>query len=189
MSYQYGYQQQSPPQYGGYQGGYPEPGAGANPTLAIIAGLLGLAAVGALLVVNFNQLGDMAGASFGDLPGEFQTVVVLRFAAAAVLLIGAVIVFIRKLAGAIVLVLGALAGISAILLYPVLLADFLGGQLDLGSYLEEIFKFDGTFATFSAVALIAAPLALILVILPPSLSYLKGSAPSGGYDGYPQQGW
>jgi hypothetical protein len=57
----------------------------------------------------------------------------------------------------------------------------------MGDYLKAIFKFEETQATFSAIALIASPLALILSVLPPTLKYLRGSSRSSGYDDYPQQ--
>jgi len=200
MSYQHGYQQQPQQQqpYGGYQGGggYPEPVNSTNPAMAIIAAVLALAAAAALTVAGFSELSaldDQLGAGFGDLPGEWKTALIIRFAAALVLLIGAIIVFARKLAGAIITVIGGLAGIAAVLLYPVLLSDTLGGRLDFGNYLEALFKFEETFLTFSAIALIVSPLALIVAILPPTLNYLKGSGSSsdfgGGYPQQPQQGW
>lgn len=204
MTYQQGYPQQQPS--GAYQAGYPaEPSRGGNPGLAIIAGVLGLAAGAALVVLNldfFNSLRDNLG--FGDLPGEMKTIVILRFAGAAVLLVGLILVLVRKLAGAFVLVLGALVAIAAILMFPVLLKDFFPG-LTFGDYFKEIFKFDGPQTTWAAVALIAAPLALIAAILPPTLNYLRGSGgrdddfpqypqqtyPQQGHQeqGYPQQGY
>lgn len=177
MSYQHGYQQQ--PQ--GYPGSYPEPGGSTNPVLAVLAGILGLAAAAALVVLNINLLSILE-VGLGDLPSELLTIVIIRFAAAAILVIGAIVVFVRKLAGAVILALGGLAGIAAILLYPVVLSD---AGVGFGEYIEAIFKFDETQATFSAVALIASPLALIMSILPPTLNYLKGSSDDdfGGYEG------
>ena len=192
MSYQQGYPQQQPS--GMYQGGYPEePSRTGNPATAIIAAVLGLVAAAALVVLTLdvlNTLPDSAG--FGDLPGELQTVLILRVAAAVVLLTGLIIVLFRKLAGAFVLVLGALVAIAAILLYPVLLKDFFPG-LTFGDYLEAIFKFDGAQTTYAAITLIAAPLALIVAILPPTLNYLRGSRdddhPRFPQQTYPQQGY
>ncbi|HEV2778283.1 MAG TPA: hypothetical protein VGX25_02685 [Actinophytocola sp.] len=186
MSYQHGYQQQPQGAYPGGPAGYSEPERRTNPTVAIIAAVLGLAAAAGLVVAAVKNLEIVPdGLGFGDWPGEFKTLVIVRFAAAAVLLIGAVIVFARKLAGAIVLVLGGLAGIAGILLFPVLL------DLKIGDFLEAVFQFDGAEATFSAITLIASPLALILAILPPTLSYLKGSTATR-HDGFAQQpgpGW
>lgn len=186
MSYQQGYPQQQPS--GMYQGGYPpEAGGGSNPATAIIAAVLALVATAALVVVNFKRLSDLpSGIGFGDLPGPYKTVVILWFGAALILLVGVIIVFVRKLAGAFIVVLGGLAGIAAVLLYPVILGDALGIKIEMGDYLKEVFKFDGTESTFSAIALIASPLALILAILPPTLSYLRGD---GAQDQYPQQSY
>lgn len=188
MSYQQGYPQKQPS--GMYQGGgqAAPSGGGGNPATAIIAAVLALAAVAALLVVNFKRLGDLpSGLGFGDLPGPYKTVVILWFGAALILLVGAIIVFVRKLAGAFVVVLGGLAGIAAVLLYPVILGDALGIEIKMGDYLEEVFKFDGTESTFSAIALILSPLALILAILPPTLNYLRG--PGNDVSQYPQQSY
>jgi hypothetical protein len=120
----------------------------------------------------FSEMPSEVG--FGDLPGELKTIVFLRIGAAVLLLIGAAIVFARKLAGAVILLIGAIAAIAAILLYPVLLSDLLPG-VDFGEYLKDLFKFAGTQETFAAVTLILAPLALIFAILPPTLGHLRGS--------------
>ena len=192
MSYQQGYPQQ--PASGAYQTGYPEePSRGANPASAIIAAVLALAAAAGLVVVNVKSLSDLpSGLGFGDLPSQFKTVVILWFGAALILLVGAAVVLARKVAGAFVVVLGGLAGIAAVLLYPVILGDALGIKIGIGDYLKEVFKFDSTEATFTAIALIASPLALILAILPPTLSYLRGSGgsqfPQQNYPQQPQQG-
>jgi hypothetical protein len=186
MSYQHGYQQQ--PQ-GAYPGSYPEPEERRNPALAIVAGLLGLVAAAALVVINVELFNLLEGAP-DEVFGEFTPIIIVRFAAAGLLLIGAIIVFIRKLAGAFVLVLGGLAGIAAILLFPVLLSDVAPDGLTFGDYLESLFQFEETQETFSAVALIASPLVIILAILPPTLNYLRGPSDTPGgsaYGGHPQQ--
>jgi amino acid permease len=193
MSYQQGYPQQ-PPSGVYQQGGYaPEMGGGGgNPATAIIAAVLGLVAAASLVVLDIHFFNDEIPdrISFGDLPGEFKTLVILRFAGAAVLLIGLILVLFRKVAGALVLVFGALVALAAILLYPVLLKDYVPG-LDFGEYIKEVFKFDATPATFSAITVIASPLALILAVLPPTLNYLRGSQGGEQYpqQTYPQQGY
>jgi hypothetical protein len=174
MSYQQGYPQQQP--VGTPPGGYPLPPArGGSPATAIIAAVLGLIAAAALVVVTIKRLSDASEIPFDKLPGPYKTVVFVWFAAALILLVGVIIVFFRKLAGAFITVLGGLAGIAAVLLYPVILGDSLGIKIPMGDYLDAVFKFDGTESTFSAIALIASPLALILAILPPTLNYLRGS--------------
>lgn len=169
------YQQSYPQQPSSYQPGYPSaPSRGGNPALAIVAMVLGLAAGASLVVLNIDFFDQLRGAGFGDLPGEMKTVVILRFAGAAVLLVGLIIMMFRKVTGAFVLALGALVAIAAILLYPVLLKDFVPDGLTYGDYLKEIFKFNDTQATFAAIALIASPLAFIDAILPPTLNWLRG---------------
>jgi hypothetical protein len=187
MSYQQNYSQQP-------QGYYPEgysSGGGTNPALAIIAAVLGLVAAAALVVVAVDLLGKLEGVGFGDLPSEFQTTIIIDFVAALILLVGVIIVFLRKLAGAFILAIGGLAGIAAALAPPVLLKDFTGGEVDFGGYLEALFKFETTADSFAAVALIASPLALILAVLPPTLKYLRGSSRGGGggYDSFDSGGF
>jgi hypothetical protein len=197
MSYPQGYPQQQPqgypqqqsqdypqqqPAYPGYPG---QTGGGSSPAVAIIAALLALVAAAGLVVVNMKTLSDLpSGVGFGDLPSQFKTILIIWFAAALILLVGAIIVVARKIAGAFIVVLGGLAGIAAVLLYPVILGDALGVKIEMGKYLEELFKFKTTEDTFAAIALIASPLALILAILPPTLSYLRGRS---GQDQHPQQ--
>lgn len=183
MSYQQGYPQQQPS--GMYQGGGypPEAGGGSNPATAIIAAVLALVAAASLVVINVHFFSELLGdAGFGDLPGEMKTIVIVRFAGAAVLLAGLIVVLFRKTAGAFLVIVGALVALAAILLYPVLLKDFFPA-LNFGDYLKNLFEFDGPQATFAAITLIAAPLALIMSILPPTFEYLRGS----GTDDYPQQ--
>jgi hypothetical protein len=186
MSYQpnQGYPPQ--PQQQGYYGDQAQPSS-TNPTTAILAALLGIITSAALVVLSVDVLSS--GASFSDLTSEGKTILILRFAAAAVLLLGAILVFVRKVAGAIILLLGALGALAAILLYPVLV------DVPFGTYLEVVFKFGETQSTFSAITLIAAPLALIFAILPPTLRHLKGSGSAAADVGYhpqqqyPQQNW
>jgi hypothetical protein len=185
MTYQQGYPPQQQPA-GMYQGGYPAgPGRGASPATAIIAAVLGLVAAASLIVINVDFFSKfMDNASFGDLPGGLKTLIILRFAGAAVLLTGLIIILFRKLAGAFVLILGALLALAAILLYPVLLKDFFP-SLDFAEYVKTLFKFNSAQTTFAAITVIAAPLALIMAILPPTLRYLRG--PAGDFPQYPQQ--
>jgi hypothetical protein len=188
MSYQQqGYPQQQP-QQGYYPGAYPPPVGpvpGANPASAIIAGILGLLVAASLVVVNIDFFGQLDGLTLSTLPSQFTVIVIIRFAAAAIALLGAVLVFARKVAGAIILAVGGLAGVAAVLLYPVVLGT-LGRRFgDFGAYFDSLFKFDGAQATFSAIALIASPIALILALIPPTLRYLRAS----GVPAYPQQGY
>ena len=196
MTYQQGqgYPQQQQPSGMYQQGGYPPPpttSSPANPATAIIAAVLALVAAASLVVVNLKRLGDLpSGLGFGDLPGQYKTVVILWFGAALILLVGVILLFVRQVAGAIITLLGGLAGIAAVLLYPVIIGDALGVKIPMGDYLEEVFKFDGTESTFSAIALIASPLALILAILPPTFAYLRGNRGVDPYQpqqNYPQQ--
>lgn len=175
------------------QQGYPQPGfyppaSTANPATSAFAAVFGLLVAASLVVVNIDFFNHLGGAGLGDLPGSITTIVMIRFGAAAILLLGAVIVAFRKLPGAIILALGAVAGIAAVLLYPVMLGNALGRTVDFGEYLKLVFKFDGTSSTFSAIALMGSPLVLVLAIIPPTLKWLRGSrADAFAQPGYQQQ--
>jgi hypothetical protein len=190
MSYQQGYPQQQPPT-GLYQGGNPAPPSrGANPAMTIIAAVFGLVAAASLVVLDVHLFTDEMprGKGFGDLTGEYKTLVILRFAAALILLTGIILMLARKLAGAILLIIGALAAMAAILVVPVLLKDVFDALgLGFADYLDDLFKFANVQQTFAALALVTAPLALIAAILPPTLRYLRGSGGGGDFPQYPQQ--
>jgi hypothetical protein len=180
-NYQQPGQYQQQPGYPQQPPGYPQPGqprpVRTNPATALVAAVFALCAAGALAVVGYDFLTEVPdGAGFGDLPGRLQAIPVMQFGAAVLLLIGAILLLARKMAGAVVVVLGGLAGVAAILLVP-MLAD-----IGMGVYLELVFKFDSTGATMSAIALILSPLALIVAILPVTLRHLRGAAA----DGYPE---
>lgn len=204
MSYpQQGYPQQpqgypqQPPAY--YPPAAPSPAGSASPATAVIGLVLGLLAAASLIVVAVHLLTLLDGASLGDLPSQFTIVLVTKFAAAAILLIGALIVALRKVPGAVILALGGAGGAAAMLLDPVIMGSLNPRFGDFGDYIKDLFSFNGTDSTFGAIALVTSPLVLILAILPPTLKWLRGSradaapryAPQPGYppQGYPQQGF
>jgi hypothetical protein len=182
MSYHQEYSQQP---YAAGQGGGPAARSGGNPVTAVIAGIFGLVAAAALVVINIDFFGTMSdiGASLGDLPGELTTLIFIRFVAAALLLLGAVLLFARTMPGVVILALGGLSGVAAVLLYPVLLSSV--ADVEIGEYLEALFAFDTAQAAFGALALIMSPLALLFAILPPTLTFVR--APRSTDHGYPQQ--
>jgi hypothetical protein len=182
------YQQGGGP--GGYGGGYNYPAqSGGNPATAIIAGVLGLAAAVLMAIAGFKMLSDLSDAPDGfEVPTELTIIVVLVLASAAVCLIGAIITFVRKVAGAFVLLIGSIVVIAAILLQPVLLSSASAqGDISFGDYFEVLFKFDSTEYTCMAIALIVAPFVLIFSVIPPTLNWLRGSSAAQSHGGYPQQ--
>ncbi|TDQ04215.1 hypothetical protein [Labedaea rhizosphaerae] len=204
MSYpqQGGYQQQPWQQGGGQPGGgqggyggggynYPAQTGGGNPATAIIAGILGIAVAALLAIPAFKMLGDAP----DNTPTELTIMVVLLLAAAAVCLVGSIVTFVRKVAGAFVLLIGAIVAIAAILLQPVLIGSAMkdAGAPDeaipgMGDFLEAIFKFNTFEDSCLAIALILAPILLIFSVIPPTLNWLRGATQSyGGYQ-QPQQG-
>lgn len=184
MSYHQGYPQQTQNFFQpGYQPSlpepFPEPEPRTNPATAIIGALLGLTAAATLVVVALEVLTSLPeGFGFGDLPGGTRTLLHLRAAAAGVLVIGAILVLVRRLFGAVLLLLGAGGAIASVVLYPALLAEA-GSDIGLAAYLKTVFRFQTTEATFTALTLIVSPLALIFAILPPTLRHLR-SRSSGG---------
>ena len=194
-----GYQQQPYQQGGGGYGGggynYPAQTAG-NPATAIIAGILGVAVTVLMAIPAFKLVGNMG----DDTPSQGTIMVVLLFAAAAVCAIGAVLAFVRQVAGAFVLLIGAIVTVAAILLQPVLIAGALedqGAPSDavpgMGDFLEALFKFNTFEDSCLAISLILAPILLIFSVIPPTLNWLRGSsagaqAYGGGYPQQPQQG-
>jgi hypothetical protein len=194
VSYQQGgYPQQPYPGAGGYPAA---PGGGTNPATAILAAILALA------VAGFE--GTIAGQFFGNggsfnLPTQFIVSPIVQIAVGLFLLIGAILMFARKLAGAILAIIGSIMAIAMFFLEPVIISD---GKADIGRFIEAVFQFEQTETIFRALILIVAPLALILAVIPPTLKHLKGvgNAPyaGDGYPGYPnpqggypqqQQGW
>jgi hypothetical protein len=167
----YGQQPYGPP------GGYP-PESSSGPAVAILAAVFGLVAAAGFIVVVVDLLTHLGPIGFGDIPSENQIIVIVQSLAGLVLLIGAIIVFTRKTAGAIMLAIGGLIGLAIILLEPVIF------DADFGGYFDAIFGFDGAQATFRVIALFASPLTLLLSLLPPTFGYLRGTKAD-----YQQQGW
>jgi hypothetical protein len=192
-----GYQQQPYQQgggqggQGGYGGGYNYPAqSGGSPATAIIAGILGLAAAVLMGIAAFNWVSDAP----DNAPSEFTIITVLMFASAAVCLIGAIVTFVRQVAGAFVLLIGALVVAAAILLQPPLVSSALkdAGAPDeaipgFGDFFDALFKFNDTVDTCLAIALIVAPILLIFSVIPPTLNWLRGSSAGQSYGGYPPQ--
>jgi hypothetical protein len=189
------------------QGGYPQQpypgggtpaasGGGTNPLTAILAGLLALAVAAfevVVLVKTFDVINTYGG-SLGKLPTEEYIVIGVQAVAGLLLLLGAMLTFGRKMAGAVLVIIGAIVAIAGYFLEPLLLAP--SGASALGQWLEVTFKFAIADYTFRALTLIVAPLALIFAVLPPTLNHLRGGrsddinpyaggGPSSG--GFPQQ--
>jgi hypothetical protein len=150
---------------------------------AVPAGILGLVAaaglVGAALsFISQNLLGTSL--SLGDLPGQHTTLLIVRIAVAIVLVLGAIRTLRGKIAGAAVLAAGGVLGVLAVVLYPYVLGpEVLPSGFGLGDYLALLFRFPHAEYTFSVVALLAAPLALITALLPATRRQLQARPASG----------
>ncbi|TCO58491.1 hypothetical protein [Actinocrispum wychmicini] len=170
------------PQQGGYPqqpysgGGHPaETGGGTNPATAIIAALLALA-VAAFEIVFLVKTLD--GVKLSSLDGKSWAVIGTDAVAGLLLLLGAMLAFGRKVAGAALIIIGAILAVAGFFLFPLLAG---GGGSAVSLYLEVAFKFVETATTFQALTLIVAPLAFIFAVIPPTMRHLRGG---GGADSY-----
>lgn len=181
-----GYPQQPYSQQQPYQ---PTPARGGNPATAIIAALLALALAAFEIVLLVKWL-DLIGSDFGDVPADLLVTLAIQALATLVLIIGAILLLLRKTAGAVLAIIGSIMAIVAFFLEPILGSP--AGRVDIGRFIEAVFEFSNSAATFRALVLIVAPLVLIFAVLPPTFKYLRGkrnddyNPPPGG--GYPQQG-
>lgn len=192
---------------GGY---YPQQGYPANlpdvesrrgsPVLAIISAVVGLGLAGALTWQAVELL-SLVGDKVSQYPTGWQVVLYWPLVAAGVTLIGAVLVFARRLAGAFVLVFSAVLTIAAELTAPLLTADIWVTMIssvddtDFSAsnpkelYFNELFKleFDNSQATLRFVALAIGAVLMIIAMLPPSLNWLKRPRENGYSE--QQAGW
>ncbi|MFC0114433.1 hypothetical protein [Kibdelosporangium aridum] len=182
-----GYPQQPYPQQQPYQ---PEPRSGGNPATAIITVLFALACAAFEIVLLVNWL-ELIDGQFGSLPGELIVVLVIQAVATLLLVLGAILALLRKTAGAVLAIAGAIVALAGFFIEP-LLAD----RPNLGRYLESVFEFGNSAATFRALVAIAAVLTLIFAVLPPTFKYLRGNRNDDfpqqqypGSGGFPQQGY
>lgn len=178
-----GYPQQN------WQGGYQQPPMGyaepqAGPGLAVTSGIVGLGVGGVLLTQTILLMSD-----FGDVPGlpdGWMVMNIGHFAAAGLALLGAILVFVRQLAGAFLLMTSAVVTIAAIVLDPLLvkglfftllgsLPEFEPSTDDFGNYFSAMFEFGNGQAVLRVAALALGVLLLIIAALPPSLRWLRGS--------------
>lgn len=208
-----GFQQQPYQQgggQGGYGGGYNYPAqTGGSSAAAIVGAILGLvtgvlAVLAGIGIINSFVQGPV---ELSDLPGQVMTAIIGLFAVGVVLIIGAILMFARKVAGAFLILIGAILTVAVILLEPVLFQSIEGASsaaFEFGEYFKAMFTFGGDAAGAAsggyvmwmgcqAIALVAAPIALIVAVIPPSLNWLRGSSAGaqgygGGYPQQPQQG-
>jgi len=178
--------------------------------MAIIAALLGAA----VLVFNALVLFDMisvwttklpSGVPKPDMPGSVMLNMIMRGLAITLLLFGVILVLVRKVAGAVLLALGALVTTAMIVMDPfTIFGPGIEGATkalntnEFGFYFKFVFH-DSQLAAMHVfdrnnlqwigrmLCLFSAPLALIVSILPPTLNYLRADT-QPAY-GYPQQGW
>lgn len=173
-------------QQGGY---YPQPqedpfARQGSPLLARFSAVVGLGVAG-MLVWQTMDLLSLFGEATANMPVRWTVMIVAHFVIAGLALIGAVLVFARRVAGAFLLLTSAVLTIAAILAAPLVaedvglsmvtsVADYAamsGNELYFHQLFE--FEFDNTQATLRFVALALGVLLLIVAVLPPSLNWLR----------------
>lgn len=192
-----GYPQQNW-QGGGYQPQLGHQGSDPNqsgPGLAITSGIVALGAAGVLLTQTIMLMSDIP-AGF-EIPTGWTVMNIMHFAVVGITLLGAILVFVRQLAGAFLLLFGGLLTVTVILLDPALAegvwASMLGALPDFepsgdyGNYFKAMFEFGNEQAVLRFIAAVLGVLLLIMAALPPSLNWLRGSD-RNNYNPYPQ-GW
>ena len=163
----------------GYPAQQPRRPGGAT---AVIAALLGLVLAGVLAAIPIKLLIDIpSGRSLSEVISEVLIVTALFTGAALLLLIGSLATLFRGLAGAILLLLGAvLALVTALVEGPILGAG-------IGEYLGLIFELQAAEAWFRLGALVLSPIVVIFAALPPTIRYLRHK-PGAQQPQFPQQG-
>jgi hypothetical protein len=155
---------------------------------AILAGLIGLVLAGALGYLPVKVFIDVG---INDLPSDSKIVLGLYLGAALLLLIGALVIFFRAVAGAVLLLIGGLVTIAAVVLEPVLLYP---GHF--GEFFSAMFQFSPDDAFVRVAATIGGPVVFLLCVLPWTYRYLRYRPAEFSYpaqnhppQGYPPQGW
>jgi hypothetical protein len=169
-------------------GGYtPASGGGTNPATAIIAALLALAVTAFQIIFLVKTFSD--GFSLSGIPAELLIALGTTAVGGLLSLLGAMFTFARKVAGAILVIIGALVSVVGVFLYPLMVSSLAGGRtIDFGAYLGSLFKFGGAEQTVFALTLVCGPLAFIFAIIPPTLRHLRGGGADSSYgDPYQQQ--
>lgn len=156
-----------------------------SPVLAGFSALVGLGIAGVLVWQTLDLL-SFLGDALSELPGSWTAMIVVHFAIAGIAVIGAVLVFARRIAGAFILLTSALLTIAALLAAPVFVEevgftlvnllepDLVGSNLD-NLYFDRLFafEFDNIQVTLRLAALVLGVLLLIIAVLPPSLNWLR----------------
>ncbi|HJQ48541.1 MAG TPA: hypothetical protein VJ870_19785 [Amycolatopsis sp.] len=136
-----------------------------NGTTAILAGIVGLALTGVLGYLPVKVFIDVG---VNDLPGKVLLLLGLYLGAALLLLLGALVTFLRALAAAALLLLGGLAAIGAVVAEPLL---FYPGQI--GEFFKAMFSFAQDDAFVRVSAAVGGPVVVVLSVLPSTLRYLR----------------
>jgi hypothetical protein len=176
---QHGYQQPYPQSY---PQSFTQPPAGSA-ALAIVAAILGLTVSGTLGYQSADVLMNVQDGA--KLPTGWIVMIILHVVVVAVALLGAILVFARRVAGAVVLVISAVVTLVVVALDPFLAqavaATMAGATPDVSAtsltaaYYELLVEFGNEQAVLRFAAVCAAAILLVIAALPPSVNYLRGS--------------
>ncbi|WP_026423224.1 hypothetical protein [Actinokineospora inagensis] len=166
-----------------YQGNYPQqayypsfrPSVPGSPATSVVAGVLGLAVAGGLAGSTGEFFGQVLKfISFTDLPAGMQALYAGRLVVAALALVGALLLFTRRMAGAALVAVSAFLGVVAIVVEPFVSEVLSSVQVSLADYFKQMFTFEQTYLTLLAAAGVAGVLAFVFAIVPSTPRWLRG---------------
>jgi hypothetical protein len=151
--------------------------------VAIMAAVLGLGIAGALTWQTLDLM-SMLGDAMSRMPAGWTAMIISNFVVAGIMAIGAVLVFARRVAGAVILMISAVLAIGAMLIAPVIAYGVGATMVDpipvstLGVkefYYHQLFEFefDNLQASLRFAALALGIILLTIAVLPPSLNWLR----------------
>ncbi|GAA2970898.1 hypothetical protein [Actinokineospora diospyrosa] len=170
MNYQAQYPQQ--------QGFYPsyQQSAPGSPGTAVFAGLSSLAVAAGIGGASAYFIAEFPGYdNVFDLPAGMQSILIGRLAVAALALIGAVMLFARRRAGAPVVAISAILGAASLPLEPVVSEMLNGIGLSVGDYFQALIAFDNAYSVLLGVGAVAGLLAFLFAVVPSTSRWLRGS--------------
>lgn len=173
-----------------YSPGYPQapgypPQRTAPSGLAVVAAISALVSGGVLLYLVVDAATIYVDFGFGNLPPAILAILGWQLLAGLFLVLGGVLVFARKSAGPVLVIIGALGALSAVVAEPVILG------YDLGRYFSSLFNFGHLRSILAVVALFEAAGALVFASMPATRQWARATppAPAGHLPGGHHPGW
>ncbi|HKS44657.1 MAG TPA: hypothetical protein VJT49_05990 [Amycolatopsis sp.] len=151
---------------------------------AVLGGLVALALAG---VLGYLPITDFVDYGISDLPDHTKISDALYFGAAILLLLGALMTFLRLLAGSVLLLAGGLATIAAVVAEPLLIHPYAFVE-----FFDRVFRFVPNAAFVRIGGIVGGPLVVLLAAQPSTFRYLRYRPPDAGYGppySGPARGW